>query len=122
MGQAGKAHLEALVLQHPLDGSVLAAGRQLRLEDDAEGAIADDLALRIGKVFVLARLAVLHFLANDLCGFVSFLVAIYGRRAGGARRGGFHSPPILRDEKAVGRLLMVRGTRETGSAVERAAS
>lgn len=58
-------HLEALVLQHPLDGCVLAAGRQLRLEDDAERAVADNLALCVRQVLVVARLAVLHFLAND---------------------------------------------------------
>jgi hypothetical protein len=58
-------HLEALVLQHTLDGSILSAGRQLGLENDAEGAIADDFALRVGEVLVVARHAVLHLLADD---------------------------------------------------------
>lgn len=58
-------HLEALVLQHTLDGRILAAGGQLGLEDDAKGAIADDFALRVREVLVVARHAVLHLLAND---------------------------------------------------------
>jgi hypothetical protein len=59
------AYLEALVLQHALDGRILAAGRQLGLEDDAKGAVADNLALRVGKVLVLASLAVLDLFADD---------------------------------------------------------
>jgi hypothetical protein len=74
----GATHLEALVLQHSLDGRVFTAGRQFGLEDDAEGAIADDLALCIGQVFVLARQAVLHFLADDFCEGVS-MRAVAGR-------------------------------------------
>lgn len=51
-----QAHLEAFVLEHALDGGVLAAGRQLGLENDAEGAIAYDLALCVRQV-LMSRLA-----------------------------------------------------------------
>jgi hypothetical protein len=46
-GLSSLAYLEPLVLQHALDGGILATGRQLGLEDDAERAIADDLALGV---------------------------------------------------------------------------
>lgn len=62
-----QAHLESLVLQHPLDGGILSAWRELGLEDDAKGAVADNLALRVGEVLVLAGLTVLDLLANDFC-------------------------------------------------------
>jgi hypothetical protein len=64
----GPTHLEALVLEHTLDGGVLPAGRQLCLEDDTEGAIADDFALRVCEVLVVARDAVLDLLADDFWG------------------------------------------------------
>ena len=35
-GKDGMTCLESFVLKHPLDGSVLPAGRELRLEDDTE--------------------------------------------------------------------------------------
>lgn len=38
-------YLETLILKDPFDGSVLAAGHHLRLEDHAKRAIADDFAL-----------------------------------------------------------------------------
>jgi len=60
--------LEALVLENSLDCSVFSAGGQFGLEDNAEGAISDNLALRVGQVFVFASLAVLDFLPDDLCG------------------------------------------------------
>jgi hypothetical protein len=65
------AHLEALVLQHALNGRIFAAGRQLGLEDDAKGAVADNLALRVGEVLVFARLAVLDLFADDFWDVVS---------------------------------------------------
>jgi hypothetical protein len=65
------AHLEALVLQHALNGRIFAAGRQLGLEDDTKGAVADNLALRVGEVLVFARLAVLDLFADDFWGVVS---------------------------------------------------
>ena len=40
--------------------------RQLGLEDDAEGAVAHDLALGVLHLFCLSGQAVLHLLANDL--------------------------------------------------------
>jgi hypothetical protein len=66
-----QTHLEALVLQHALDGRIFATGRQFGLEDDAERAVADDLALCVGQVLVLARLAVLDLLADDFCGVLA---------------------------------------------------
>lgn len=58
--------LEALVLQHSLDGSVLPAGRQLGLEDDTERAIADDFALSILHLFRFTSQAILDLFANNL--------------------------------------------------------
>jgi len=60
-------HLEALVLENALDGSVFAAGRQLRLEDDAERTVSHNLALCVREVLVVAGHAVLHLLADDFC-------------------------------------------------------
>jgi hypothetical protein len=40
-----KAYLEAFILQDPFNGSILAAGHHLCLEDDAKRPIAHDLAL-----------------------------------------------------------------------------
>jgi hypothetical protein len=54
-------------LQHPLDGCIFTAWRELGLENDAKGAIANNLALCVRKVLVLAGLAVLDFLADDFC-------------------------------------------------------
>lgn len=100
-------HLESLVLKHTLDGSVLSAGRQLCLEDDAEGAIADDFALRVREVLVVASHAVLDFLADDLCSVVS---------SESRKRRSRYAPPILSDEKADGRFwLIVRREAEEGS-------
>jgi hypothetical protein len=64
---AKPSYLETLVLQDSFDGSVLAAGRQLGLEDDAKRAVADDLALRIGNVSGLASDSVLDSLPYDFC-------------------------------------------------------
>ena len=66
-----QAYLESLVLQHSLDGCILSAWRELGLEDNAKRAVADDLALRVCKVLVLAGFTVLDFLANDFCNGVS---------------------------------------------------
>jgi hypothetical protein len=54
-------------LQHALDGSILSTGRELGLEHDTERAVADDLALRVCQVLVLAGFAVLDLLADDFC-------------------------------------------------------
>lgn len=106
-GHMVSAHLEALVLKDTLDGSVLAAGRQLGLEDDTERTIAYDLALCIRQVFVVAGQAVLNFLADDLC-WECFVSRSCGGGGGQRREGGEQEenlPPILRDEKADGRLV-----------------
>lgn len=58
-------HLEALVLKNSLDGGILTTGRQLGLEDDTKGAVADNLALRIGEVLVVAGQAVLDLFADN---------------------------------------------------------
>lgn len=61
------SYLEALVLKNTLDGGVFSAWRQFGLEDDAKGAIADNLALRILHLFRLASETVLDLFANDFC-------------------------------------------------------
>ena len=65
------AHLEALVLQHALDGCIFTTGRQLCLEDDAERAVSDNLALCVCQVLVVARQAVLHLFADNFWRAVS---------------------------------------------------
>lgn len=88
-------HLESLVLEHPLDGGILARGMQLRLKDDTERPISDDLALRVLHLSGLARHAVLHLFANDLCQKASSA----GSRCegGGVRRGERTSHPQARE-------------------------
>lgn len=63
-GHRRNTHLEALVLQHTLDGGIFTTGRQLGLEDYTEGAVADNFALRVCEVFVVARQAVLDLFAD----------------------------------------------------------
>lgn len=62
-----ETYLEALVLQHALDGGILPRRRELGLEDDAEGAIADNLALGVLHLLGLAGQAVLDLLTDDFC-------------------------------------------------------
>jgi len=62
-------NLEALVLQHSLDGGILSARGQLCLEDDTERAIANDFALGILHLFRLPRQSILDLFANYLCEF-----------------------------------------------------
>lgn len=54
-------------MEDSLDGSILAAGGHLRLEDDAKGSIADDLALCVGDFLGLTGQSILDLLADDLC-------------------------------------------------------
>lgn len=54
------AHLETFVLKNALDGGILIGGGQLGLEDDAERAIPDDLALGVLYLPCLAGNAILH--------------------------------------------------------------
>ena len=61
-----RPYLESLVLEDSLDGSVLAAGSHLGLEHHTEGAIADDLTLRVGDLLGLAGQSILDLFANDL--------------------------------------------------------
>jgi hypothetical protein len=69
--RAVQTNLEALVLQHPLDGGVLSARGELGLEHHAKGAVAHNLALCVCQILVFARLAVLDLFADDFCGGVS---------------------------------------------------
>lgn len=62
-----QTHLETLVLKHPFDGSILAAGRHLRLEDNPERAIAHDLALRILHLLGFPGQSVLDLFAYHFC-------------------------------------------------------
>jgi hypothetical protein len=64
-------YLEAFVLQDTLDGRIFTTRRQLRLEDDTERAVADNLALRVCEVFVVAGQAVLDLFTDNFCGIVS---------------------------------------------------
>lgn len=93
------AHLEALVLEDALDGGVLAAGRELGLENDSERTIANNLALRVGQVLVLAGQAVLDLLPDDLWGDVSVDADNIRSWPGIASL-----PPMRRLEKADGRF------------------
>ena len=60
-----EASLKPLILQHPLDGSILATGGQLGLEDDAKRPIANNLALSVCELSSLSGQAVLNLFAND---------------------------------------------------------
>ena len=60
------AHLEALVLEDSLDSGILAAGGHLGLKHHAEGTIANDLALGVGDLLVLASQAILDLFTDDL--------------------------------------------------------
>lgn len=62
-----KTHLEALVLEHALDGGIFTTGRQLRLENDTEGAVADNLALRVCEILVVASQAILDLFVDNFC-------------------------------------------------------
>lgn len=59
-------YLESLVLEHALNGSVLTRGRELGLEDNAEGAVSHNLALSILHVSSFSSNTILNLFANDL--------------------------------------------------------
>ena len=59
--------LEPLVLQNALDGRIFVGRRQLGLENDAKGPVADYLALGILQLAGLARDAILYLFADYLC-------------------------------------------------------
>ena len=65
-------HLEPLVLQDLLDGNVWVAGlvEESCLEDDTEGAVSYDLAIRIGEVLLIPALAVGGDNLDDLAGII----------------------------------------------------
>jgi hypothetical protein len=90
--------LEALVLQHSLDRSIFSARRELGLKDHAEGAIADNLALRVGQILIFTSLAVLDLFADNFCASISkqHAESSFG-----------NLPPILKDEKADGRFWLI---------------
>lgn len=60
-------YLEALILKDTLDCCVFPIWGELGLENNAEGSIADDLALSVLHLFSLAGEAILHFFTNHLC-------------------------------------------------------
>ena len=91
-------YLEALVLQHALDGGILTRRRQFGLENDTEGAIADDLALGVLHLLGLPSKAVLDLLTDD------FYCSGQHCTARRARHAWLNIPPILRLEKADGRF------------------
>lgn len=90
--------LEALVLEHTLDGGIFSAGGQLGLKNDAKGAVAYDLALRVRQILVVAGHTVLDLFADNFCFTVS---------AACDETRGQDLPPILRDEKADGRFWLI---------------
>ena len=54
-------HLEPLILQHLLNrdvGSILRTTGELCLENNAEGAVSDDLAIGVGDVSCFAGLSI----------------------------------------------------------------
>ena len=53
-------HLEPLVLQDLLDRNIWVARliEESRLKDDSEGSVSYDLAIGIGEIFLVSRLAV----------------------------------------------------------------
>ena len=67
-----KTDLEPFILQHLLDRNILVSGlvEEPRLEDDTEGAVAYDLAVGIGEIFLVARLAVRGDDLDDFMGVV----------------------------------------------------
>lgn len=67
-GPVARAHLESLVLQNALDGSILARRGELCLEDNPEGSVANNLALCVLHISSQSGDAVLDFLADYLCG------------------------------------------------------
>lgn len=77
VGVANDAHdlqltvLEALILQDPLDRSIFSGRRQLGLEHHTKRTVADDFALRVGKISGFSSDAVLDSLTNDFCNIPS---------------------------------------------------
>ena len=94
------AVLEALVLQDPLDRGILVGRRQLRLEDDAERPVADDLTLRVLYLPGLAGDAILYLLADHFCNRSSAYYVCPARPPLGIA--GAVSPPIRRVLNAAG--------------------
>lgn len=94
----GVPHLESPVLQHPLDGCILAAGLELGLEDDAERSVADDLTLSVLHLPSFTCDSILYLFLDGFYDLVSkgFLSRQTFRIDG--------SPPILRLLRACVRL------------------
>lgn len=74
------SHLEAFVLQDPLDGSIFTTGGQLGLEDYTKRAITDNLALGVLDFACLAGESILDLLSNDFC---KDFVSVGNQRAAG---------------------------------------
>jgi hypothetical protein len=72
VGVADNAHdleltvLESLVLKDSLDGSILSRWGQLGLENNTEGAISDNLALRVLQIPSFSSHSILDLLADHL--------------------------------------------------------
>ena len=101
-----EASLKPLILQHPLDGSILATGGQLGLEDDAKRPIANNLALSVCELSSLSGQAVLNLFANDFCR-INVSKSFRLKEFQGI------SPPILRLEKAAGRFCDISRSKTT---------
>lgn len=63
--------LESLVLKNTLDGSVFTGWGELGLENDPEGAVADDFTLSVLHFLGFTRKTILDFLPNNFCHGVS---------------------------------------------------
>lgn len=97
--RADGAHLESLVLQHTLDRCILAAWRELRVEDDSKGAVSYDFALSVRQVSGFASETILDLFADYFC-----FEEVSGRHATAHPARQSSLPPILKLEKAVGRF------------------
>lgn len=65
------AYLETLILEHALDGRILARGGKLGLEYDTERTVANNLALGILEISGFASQSILDALTDHLCDGVS---------------------------------------------------
>lgn len=104
------SHLETLVLEDSLDGSVLAAGGHLGLKHHTERSIAHDLALGVRDLLGFARQAILDLFADDLCA-AGEQDKLVGNTAIDGRKG--FLPPMRKLGKSPGRLCDMVGWGES---------
>ena len=69
-----RTYLEALILKDTLDCCIFPIWRELGLENNAEGSVADDFALGVLHFFSLASKAILNLFTNHLYSSVSMRI------------------------------------------------